>query len=1798
MFDVNRFLFNPKIFTIMKKFTLFFIALFTATMTFAYDVEIDGVYYYLDVKNLTATVTSGDVAYSGFVSIPANIQHEKTIYTVSKINQSAFKQNKQLTSISIPNTIVDIAQSAFIGCIYLNSIYISDLTAWCNINFNGSDIFSSGTITNTGSANIYLNNEKLVDLIIPNDVISINANAFAWCTSIKTITIPDNVEIIGSHSFFNCDSVETLSIGKGIKEIQGYSFYGCSSLTSVQLADGIPYIGSWMFLGCKSLKTINIPNTVTFIGQSAFSSCSSLTSIILPNSITELRSGAFEKCSSLQSITFGSGNIKFYSSNFTNCTSLKSVYISDLQSWCQISHTSGDGDAPFIYGADLYLNNEKIIDLIIPEGVTRIGCRSFKGCSSIKSVTIPNSVTEIESEAFANCNNLNIVTLNPMVPPTLIHYYFPFTTSNISVCYIPKGTKNAYQEAWGTSMPFIDQEIELTINVPLPGGLEDAILDTGVRPNLVTKLILTGELNDDDFNFMRENMTSLYSVNLKNIKNKNLCTGFTNKKMLIEIILPDSITHVNGLEGTSIETIEIPKNAITIESNAFNKCNHLETILIPNTLCAIGNSAFQSCRSLKNITILEGANSAHNYKNSKIDSYAFSNCESLQHITIPDGINSCSGAKIFNNCSALKSITLPSNLTEINNTIFYNCINLDTITSLAITPPSISSIFNSINPNNCVLNVPTDAKRNYMEHDIWGQFLNIENVDVKKITITTSVNNPDYGNVSGGGEHSKGTQLTITAIPNEGYHFVKWSDGETNATRTIIVTTDITLTAEFAINVYTVTLSAQNGTVIGAGNYNHGTIINISATPAEGYHFVRWSDGNTDATRTFTATSNITLTAEFAINVYTISATAVNGTVIGAGEYQHGQTVTLTAVANANCHFIGWSDGVMDLTRTFVAAKDMTLTAYFASDKYLVMLSAENGTVTGAGEYEHGTTISISATPAEGYHFVKWSDGNTNATRSIVVTSNVTLTAEFAINIYTVNVTTVNGTIIGTGEYQHGATATLTAVATTGYHFVRWSDGVTDATRSIVIKSNVTLTAEFAINVYTVTLTAQNGTVTGSGNYNHGTTANITATPAEGYHFVKWSDGDTNVSRAIVVTENVSLSAEFAINVYNVTLSAVNGTVTGAGEYQHGATATITAVAAEGYHFVKWSDGVTETTRSFVMTSDVTLTAEFAINVYTISATAVNGTVTGAGEYQHGQTVTLTAVANPNCHFLGWSDGVMDLTRTFVATKDASFSAYFASDKYLVVLSAENGTVTGAGEYEHGTTINISATPAEGYHFVKWSDGDTNATRSIVVTSNVTLTAEFAINVYTVDVTVVNGSIIGDGEYQHGATATLTAVAAEGYHFVRWSDGVTDDTRSIVVTSNITLTAEFAINVYNVTLSAVNGTVTGAGEYQHGQTANISATPAEGYHFVKWSDGDTNASRAIVVTENVSLSAEFAINVYNVTLSAVNGTVTGAGEYEHGATATIIATPAEGYHFVKWSDGNTDATRSIVVTENVSLSAEFAINVYTIAVTAVNGTVTGAGEYQHGATIVLTAIANTGYRFVRWSDGVTESTRTFVAKENMNLTAEFTTDSYNVVLTTNDVMGRVIGSGTYAYGTTITIVAIPNAHYHFVKWSDGDTNDVRTIIVTEDVTLSAEFAANMYELTLIADENAGRVIGAGTYNYGTEVTIVAIANSGYKFSQWSDGDKNDVRTITISDNITLTAEFAAINVDVENIEKNSIIAYSQNQTLYIEGIEGNYYLLDITGKIIYYGDSHVVTLPCGVYIISTGEMYQKVIIRK
>ena len=133
--------------------------------------------------------------------------------------------------------------------------------------------------------------------------------------------------------------------------------------------------------------------------------------------------------------------------------------------------------------------------------------------------------------------------------------------------------------------------------------------------------------------------------------------------------------------------------------------------------------------------------------------------------------------------------------------------------------------------------------------------------------------------------------MTLKATADEHYHFVKWSDGNTSATREITVTANATYTAVFAIDQFTITVAGEHGTVSGAGTYDYGKKVTLKATADEHYHFVKWSDGNTSATREITVTANATYTAVFAIDQFTITVAGEHGKVSGAGTYDYGKKV-------------------------------------------------------------------------------------------------------------------------------------------------------------------------------------------------------------------------------------------------------------------------------------------------------------------------------------------------------------------------------------------------------------------------------------------------------------------------------------------------------------------------------------------------------------------------------------------------------------------------------------------------------------------------------------------------------------------------------------------------------------------------------------------------------------------------------------------------------------------------------------------------------------------------------------------
>ena len=186
-----------------------------------------------------------------------------------------------------------------------------------------------------------------------------------------------------------------------------------SKLAGDLVIPGNVYISTSAFEGCTKLTNVRIAEGVTSLGWYAFMDCTSLQSVEIPASVTGIALYAFDGCTSLESITFAEGSqLKDVNMEaFEKCTKLKNVYFNGtIKTWCNINFHSNYGN-PCYYGADLYIQGTKIVDLVIPDDVTTIKDYVFRNCTSLNSVVIGNGVTRIGKYAFYLCKNLKSVEI-------------------------------------------------------------------------------------------------------------------------------------------------------------------------------------------------------------------------------------------------------------------------------------------------------------------------------------------------------------------------------------------------------------------------------------------------------------------------------------------------------------------------------------------------------------------------------------------------------------------------------------------------------------------------------------------------------------------------------------------------------------------------------------------------------------------------------------------------------------------------------------------------------------------------------------------------------------------------------------------------------------------------------------------------------------------------------------------------------------------------------------------------------------------------------------------------------------------------------------------------------------------------------------------------------------------------------------------------------------------------------------------------------------------------------------------
>ncbi|MCX7010747.1 MAG: multicopper oxidase domain-containing protein [Kiritimatiellaeota bacterium] len=422
--------------------------------------------------------------------------------------------------------------------------------------------------------------------------------------------------------------------------------------------------------------------------------------------------------------------------------------------------------------------------------------------------------------------------------------------------------------------------------------------------------------------------------------------------------------------------------------------------------------------------------------------------------------------------------------------------------------------------------------------------------------------------------------------------------------------------------------------------------------------------------------------------------------------------------------------------------------------------------------------------------------------------------------------------------------------------------------------------------------------------------------------------------------------------------------------------------------------------RSFINTGYTYYTAEMPATtpdrsaVVTVQANPVEGgSTTGGGIYISGSNALLTASASNDWAFTGWSDGSTNNPRSITAPlSNITYTANFAELEAIIVTASTNagGNVTGGGAFIVGSSHWITAAASNGWAFLGWNDGNTNATRSVVVSDGGgTYTALFGqwSTLALVSDPATGGSVTGAGQYIAGSNATISATSSNGWRFTAWNDGNGSASRTVTVTAGgITYTASFAQwTVLDVVSAPTNGgSVTGAGSYPLGTNVSITAAASNGWRFAAWNNGATNSPYSVTVpATNITYTANFVqlAPINTGTSTNAGGSVSGGGQYDVGTTNWIIATASNGWLFIGWSDGVTNNPRAVVVVPGgTNVTAIFAPTAVLTAQAspAAGGSVLGGGSQQLGSVVALTAVANAGWSFLCWSDGVTGNPRNIV----------------------------------------------------------------------------------------------------------------------------------------------------------------------------------------------------------------------------
>ena len=813
--------------------------------------------------------------------------------------------------------MVEMKKLLFILCTLVSA---NVLLAQRSVTVNGLNykILDDGSAEVTGLGNSALSVIDIPSSVTYNgttySVTSIGNEAFKACNNITSVTMPNTVTSVGTGIFERCANLTNVFLSNNLTELNEEMFSMCTSLTSIDIPGSVTVIRWKAFYQCTSLSSVTLNEGLDSIFNNVFEGCTALTSILVPSTVRHISELAFDKCTALTRINVASGNARYSSvdgivynlaqdsllflpsgrSSLTISSNVTSIYMDNFCENVTLDNITVVADNPRYSAVDGILYS-KLQD-------TLVRCPAPK-----TSISIPSTVTAIGDMAFVYSS---LTSINIPTGVTSIGYCAFTAASALTSVVIPTGVTQIGEYAFSV-------DTALT-SINLPEGLTE---------------IKAGVFNE---------CTSLSSVSIPTSVTSIGDFAFSGCSNLTSVTIPNGVGSIGyrTFDYSGITSIDIPSSVSSIGYAAFYGCRNLSSITLHEGLVTIDTRAFFDCQALTSVDIPNSVTSvgifcfAHSGVTSvtigsgltKLSSDMFQECTSLNSITIPNTVDTI-GDGAFIDCSGLISVTIGTGVTLIRPSAFMDCTNLTSVTSLAEMPPDLGSrAFSGINAA-CTLTVPCGSLEAYSSTN-WQQPFSGRISEPLEFDVNVSVNQEAYGNVATHVESC--SVITLTAMANAGYGFAAWNDGNTENPRTITLTQDTSLVAIFEAIGPGITVSANDNTMGNASFTRDGDVVTLTATPNEGYEFVKWNDENTENPRTVTLTQDTAFVAIFAEIIYDITVTTNDNTMGNASFTREGNTVTLTATPNEGYEFVKWNDENTENPRTITLTQNTAMEAIFA----------------------------------------------------------------------------------------------------------------------------------------------------------------------------------------------------------------------------------------------------------------------------------------------------------------------------------------------------------------------------------------------------------------------------------------------------------------------------------------------------------------------------------------------------------------------------------------------------------------------------------------------------------------------------------------------------------------------------------------------------------------------------------------------------------------------------------------------------------------------------------------------------